>query len=117
MWLLATNPGEEIPYWAIYLIGGFGLLHFLLPGVMRAWGRFWSELGGSRPIEGHFFWSKGWIRFVGLLLLGFAGYLLYANLAFTSRRPSPPRPPTAISRPTEEKDVFGAEEILPDSDN
>ena len=73
------------PLWPICVFAGLGLLMLLIPGFFLAWNRLWSELGGSRPIEGHFFWSKTWIRLLGLFVLGFACFVFFSRTP-TDRR-------------------------------
>jgi len=109
MGLLAHQPGADVALSFIYFVGGLGLLCLLLPGVILAWSRFWAELGGTQPIEGHFFWSKGWVRLCGLLAIGLAGLLLHLRSPISLREPSPPPPQPPVAVPREEKDVLGVE--------
>ena len=118
MWLLATYTDVDTLYLLIFLVGGYGLLHLFLPGVMLELKRFGMELGGTQPIEGHLFWSKGWVRFIGLIFIGFAGFLFYhiqIKQEHDPRESSPPRP--GVSRPAEDEGLISTEDLFPNSPN
>ena len=111
MCLLAHHSGGSIPVWWVCTLGGFGLLLLLLPGVILAWSHFWAELGGTQPIEGHFLWSKAWIRLCGLFAIGVAGCLLYSRTLSSLPKPSP-QPEFPVSAPSEEQDVLEYERLV-----
>jgi len=76
--LFAGGSDEYLLYVALFLVGVYGLIHLLHPRFMLEWKRLWMGVCGAQPVEEHFFCSTGWMRFVGLILVGIA---LYAGLA------------------------------------